>query len=171
MRLTRHLRGKLKKSNFVSIAFRVAPNGPTLSFRLWGEGHLLDFHFLRNDWDAPFVKSQLLMTSQLLILASRSPEIIGGVGVRVDFMKTLDGAQISQVGVHSPSDGNNLKVEKLLRKPSCSVMGRYDLFVRRKYLLPHFVNPLDSKWTRSTQCLRKVTHFWSTMVTMTRYSL
>ena len=64
----------------------------------------------------------------------------------------------SKVAVHFPSDLKWLNLEKLLRKPSYSVMGRIDMFALLKSLRPLLRDCLDLKWIQSTQYLRKVGH-------------
>ena len=49
-------------------------------------------------------------------------------------------------------------MEKLLRKPSCSMTGRTDTFAQLKSFLPRLLDTLDLKWMQSTQYLREQSH-------------
>ena len=81
----------------------------------------MDLDLLRNDRDAPVVKSQLSIFSQFLSVVSQSSEIISCGGVRVDVIETFDRAP-------------KCEVEKLLRKPTQKAMGQIDMFALLKSL-------------------------------------
>ena len=103
--------------------------------------------------DMPLIKSQLGLMSKLLVAGSQKPEIVSCGGVGVVVLKTLDKMLSSKFGLHHPFSIYALHVEKLLKKPSYSVMGQVDMLALLKLLLPKHVDCLDFMRMLSTQWL------------------
>ena len=108
--------------------------------------------------DATVVKSQFSLIATLLGVVSRTHEIFSCGGVGVNVIKSLDMCPSSKVRVHYPFHIQSLHVEKLLRKPSYSVMVRiYLVAVLRSFLL-QLLCTLDLKWMLSSQDLQNMSH-------------
>ena len=58
--------------------------------------------------------------------------------------------------MHYPFTLSSVEVEKLISKPSFSVMGEIDIFSMLKALLVRLSGMLDEPWVQSTRLLRKV---------------
>ena len=84
------------------------------------------------------------------------PTVICCAGGSADFIKALDKAPSQKAGIQYPFNLIPLQVEKLMNKPSFSVMGRIDMFSMVRTLLVRLSGLLDEKWTQSTQYFRKV---------------
>ena len=106
--------------------------------------------------DVPSVKSSVLLCSQLLSAISLEPAIICCAGGSADFFKALDKAPNQKAGLQYPFNLVSLQVEKLMHKPSFSVMGKIDIFSMVRTLLVKLSGLLDEKWTQSTHFFRKV---------------
>ena len=87
---------------------------------------------------------------------SENPDIVTCRGVGVDVLKTLDKMPSSKFGLQYTLGNHKLQVEKLLRKPSYSVLSRIELLALLKSLLPLIVECLYLKWMRNTQYLCNV---------------
>ena len=73
--------------------------------------------------DIPSVKSSVLLCSQVLSAISLEPTFISCAGGSADFIKALDKAHNQKAGLQYPFNLFPLQVEKLMHKPSFSVMG------------------------------------------------
>ena len=83
--------------------------------------------------DVPAVRSCVLLFSQVLSAVSLEPAIICCAGGSADSIKALYKTPSQKTGVQYPFNLLSLQVEKLMQKPSFSVMGTIDMFsmVRR----------------------------------------
>ena len=106
--------------------------------------------------DVPAVRSCVLLCSQVLSVVSLEPTIICCAGGSADFIKALDKAPNQKSGIQYPFSLSLLQVEKLMHKPSFSVMGKIDMFSVIRTLLVRLSGLLDEKWAQSTQYFRKV---------------
>ena len=102
------------------------------------------------------MKSSVLLCSQLLSAISLEPTIICCGGRSADSIKSLDKSPSQKAGIQYPFNLLPLQVEKLMHKPSFSVMGKIDMFSMVRTLLVRLSGLLDEKWTQSTQYFRKV---------------
>ena len=84
------------------------------------------------------------------------PTLICCAGGSADFIKALDKSPSQKAGIQYPYNLSPLQIEKLMHKPSFSVMGRIDMFSMVQALLVKLFGLLDEKWTHSTQYFRKV---------------
>ena len=73
-----------------------------------------------------------------------------------DFVKVLDKSPGQKAGVQYPFALTPVQFERLLRKPSFSVMGRIDMCSMLRALLLRLNGLLDERWVQSTQYFRKV---------------
>ena len=72
-----------------------------------------------------------------------------------DVTKTYDRAPNSKVGVRYSLRVKNLNADKLIRKPSYSVMGRIDIFDLLKSLPPRLFNSVDLTWMQTMAIVAK----------------
>ena len=74
--------------------------------------------------DVPAVRSCALMRSQMLSALSVEPTIICCAGASANFIKALVKAPSQKAGIQYPFNLLPLQIEKLMHKPSFSVMGK-----------------------------------------------
>ena len=127
-----------------------------LSISLWEGKELITMTIAHCGRDVPSVKSSVLLCSQVLSAVSLEPTIICCAGGSADFIKALDKAPGPKGGIQYPFNLVPLQVEKLMHKPSPSIMGKIDMFSMVRTLLVRLSGLLDEKWTQSTQYFRKV---------------
>jgi len=106
--------------------------------------------------DVPVVKSNVLLSSHLLSAISTEPRIICCGGSNLEVIKAPDRAPSQKAGIQYPFSLSLVHIEKLMHKPSFSVMGKVDMFSMLRTLLIRLSGLLDERWTQSTQYFRKV---------------
>ena len=73
-----------------------------------------------------------------------------------NFVKVLDKSPSRRAGVQYPFSLTPVQFERLLHKPSFSVMGRIDMCSMLRALLLRLNGLLDERWVQSTQYFRMV---------------
>ena len=106
--------------------------------------------------DVPVVKINVLLISQLLSAVSTEPRNFCRGGSSLEFIKALDKAPSQKGGILYPFSLSPMHIEKLMHKPSFSVMGKIDMFSMLRTLLIRLAGLLDERWAQSTQYFRKV---------------
>ena len=106
--------------------------------------------------DVPVMKSIVLLSSQLLSALSTEPRIVCCGGSSLVFIKALDKAPSQKDGIQYPFSLSPMVVEKLMHKPSFSVMGRIDMFSMLRTPMIRLLGMLEERWAQSTQFFRKV---------------
>ena len=106
--------------------------------------------------DVSSVKFSLLLCLQVLSALSLEPTIIYFAGGSAYFFKALDKTPSQKTGIQYPFNLLPLQIEKLMHKPSFSVMGKIDMFSMVRTLQVRLSGLLDEKWTQLTQYLLKV---------------
>ena len=109
--------------------------------------------------DALNVESNVILSSQVLSAVSTEPRPICCGGSTLEFNKALDKAPIQKAGIQNPFSMSPLHIEKLMGKPSFSVMGTIDMFSMLRTLLIRLSGLLDERWTQSIQFFGKVCYF------------
>ena len=99
------------------------------------------------------------MVANLLGAVSKEPEVVCGGGSNVDVLRTVDKKPFRRIGLQYPHLLLALRLEKLLRKPSYSVIGRINMFALLATFLPRIIGCLDCKEVQSTHNSRKVCYF------------
>ena len=89
------------------------------------------------------VKGKVSMIGQLLSVVSTGPTIVCCGGADSNFIKTLDRDPTRNAGVQYPFSLNPVHVEKLMHKPSFTVMGKTDMFSMLRTLLVRLSCMLD----------------------------
>ena len=127
-----------------------------LSISFWEGKDLVTMTVALCGQDVPSVKSSVLHCSQVLSAMSLEPTIICCAGGSADFIEALDKALTQKAGLQYQFNLLPLQIEKLMHKPSFSVMGKIDMFSMVQTLLVRLSGLLDEKWAQSTLFLRKV---------------
>ena len=156
VRLLKHLAAKLGREEVYSLEFESTTTRRNLSVSFWEGKELVTITIAHCGRDVPVVKSNVLLSSQLLSAISTEPRIICCGGSSLDFIKALDKTPSQKAGVQYPFSLSPMHVEKLMHKPSFSVMGKIDMFSMLRTLLIRLVGLLDERWTQSTQYFREV---------------
>ena len=99
----------------------------------------------------PAVKSNVLLSSQLLSALSTEIRIICCGGSRLEFVKALDKAPSSKSGIQYPFGLSPVHTANLMQKPSFSLIGKIDMFSMLRTILFRLSGLLDESWTQSTQ--------------------
>ena len=127
-----------------------------LSICFWEGKQLVTITIAHCGRDVPSVKFSVLLCSQVLSAVSLEPTIICCAGGSADFIKALDRAPSQKARLQYPFNLLPLQVEKVMHKPSFSVMGKIDKFSMVRTLLVRLSGLLDEKWSQSTQYFRRV---------------
>ena len=106
--------------------------------------------------DVPPTKGYIDLVSQLLSAISGDASIICCGGSNADFVKVLDRSPGWKTGVQYTFALTPVQFQRLLHKPSFSVMGRIDMCSMLRALLLRLNGLLDKRWVQSTQYFRKV---------------
>ena len=141
----------LERERVYSLEFTTTSVRHSLSISSWEGMDLITMTIAHCGRDVPAVKSCVSLCSQLLSAVSLEPTIICCAGGSADFIKALDKARSQKAGIQSHFNSLPLQIEKLVDKPSFSVMGKFDLFSMVRTLLVRLSGLLDEKWTQSTQ--------------------
>ena len=158
--LLKHIAVVLERKKVYSLELTTTSVPRNLSISFWEGKDLLTMVIAQCGGEVPFVKSSVLLCSQLLSAFSLEPTIICCAGGSADFIKALDKAPNQKAGLQYPFILLALQVQKLMHKPSFSEMGKIDMFSMVRNLLVRLSGLLDEKWTQSTQSFHKVSLFW-----------
>ena len=139
-----------------SIEFFVESRRRTLSLCFWEDKRFLCLPMLHCGRNVPPTKSYIDLVSRLLSAISGDATIICCGGSSADFLKVLDKSPAQKAGVQYPFSLTPVQFERLLHKPSFSVMGRVDMCSMLRALLLRLNGLLDERWVQSTQYLRMV---------------
>ena len=128
----------------------------TLSLCFWEGKRFLCLPMLHCGRDVPPTKSYIDLVSRLLSAISGDATIICCGVSSADFVKVLDKSPGRKAGVQYPFSLTPVQFERLLHKPSFSVMGRIDMCSMLRALLLRLNGLLDERWVQSTQYFRMV---------------
>ena len=93
--------------------------------------------------DLPVVKGNVSTVGQLLNVVSTNPTSVCCGGADTNFIKALDRDPTRKAGVQYPFWLSPVRLEKLMHKPSFSVMGKIDMFSMLRTLLVRLSGMLD----------------------------
>ena len=150
--LLKHIAVVSEREKVYSLEFTTTSVRRKLSISFWEGKDLVTMTVAQCGRDVPSVKSSVLLCSQVLSAISLEPTIICGA----DFNNSLDKAPNQKAGLQYPFNLLPLQIEKLLHKPSFSLMGKIDMFSMVRTLLVRLSGLLDEKWAQSTLYFRKV---------------
>ena len=162
--LLKHLATVLRREGVYSVEFTSTTSRRRLSISFWEGKELVTVRLAHCDVDVPVIKINVLLMSQLLGAASTEPRVICCSGSSLEFTKALDRAPSQKAGIQYPFCLSPVHVEKLMHKPSFSVIGRIDMFSMLRTLLVRLSGLLEEKWTQPTQYFRKVRQLFWTVV-------
>ena len=156
VRLLKHLDAILRREKMYSLEFQSTTTRRNLSITFWECRELVAMTIAHCGRDVPVMKSSVVLSSQLLSAVSTEPRYICCAGSSLEFIKALDRAPSQKAGIQYPFSLSPMHVEKLMHKPSFSVMGKIDMFSMLRTLLIRLAGLLDERWTQTTQYFRKV---------------
>ena len=151
----KHVSSVIAREGAYSIEFSVGSHRRTLSVGFW-EGKRFVCMPMLHCGDVPPTKSYIDLVSRLLSAIPGAATIICCGGSNADFVKVLDKSPGRKVGVQYPFALAPVQFERLLHKPSFSVMGRIDMCSMLRALLLRLNGVLDERWVQSTQYFRMV---------------
>ena len=154
--LVKHVSSVTAREGAYSIEFSVDYHRRTLSVRFWEGKRFVCMPMLHCGRDVPPTKSYIDLLSRLLSAISGDATITCCGGSKADFKKVLDKSPGRKAGVQYPFALAPVQFERLLHKPSFSVMGRIDMCSMMRALLLRLNGLLDENWVQSTQYFRMV---------------
>ena len=154
--LLKHIAVVLEREKVYSLEFTTTRVRRKLRISFWEEKDLVKTTNAQCGRDVPSVKNSVLLCTQLLSVVSLEPTIICCARGSADFIKALDKAPSQKAGLQYPFSLLPLQIEKLMQKPSFSVMRKIDMFSMVRTLLVRLSGLLDEKRAQSTQYFRKV---------------
>ena len=152
----RHIADVVGKEGVFSLELKSLAVRRSLSLCFWEGKNLVMMALTHCSREIPVVKGKISMVGQLPSVVSKDPTIVCCGGADSDFIETLDRDPTRKTGVQYPFCLSPVRVEKLMHKPSFSVMGKTDMFSMLRTLLVRFSGMLDDLWVQSTRYLRKV---------------
>ena len=156
VRLLKHLVAILVSGKVYSLEFQSTTTRRNLSMTFWEGRVLVTMTVAHCGRDVAVVKSNVLLSSQLLSAVSTEPRNVCCGGSSLEFIKALGKAPSEKTGIQYPFSFSPMHIEKLMHKPSFSVMGKIDMFSMLRNLLIRLAGLLDERWTQSTQYFRKI---------------
>ena len=154
--LVKHVLAAIAREGAYSMEFSVGSCRRTLIVGFWAGKQFVCMPRLHCGRDVPPTKSYIDLMSRLLSAISSDATIICCGGSDADFVKVLDKSPGQKTGVQYPFALTSVQFERLLHKPSFSVMGRIDMCSMLRALLIRLNGLLDERWVQSTQYFRKV---------------
>ena len=154
--LVKHVLAVIAREGAYSIEFSVGPRRRTLSVGFWEGKRFVCMSMLHCRRDVPPTKGYIDLMSRLLSAISGDATIICCGGSNADSVKVLDKSPGRKAGVQYPFALTAVQFERLLHRPSFSVMGRIDMFSMLRALLFRLNGLLDERWVQSTQFFRIV---------------
>ena len=154
--LVKHVLSVIAREEAYSIEFSVGSHRRTLSVGVWEGKRFVCIPMLYSGRDVSPTKSYIDLVSRLLSAISDDATIICCGGSNADFVKVLDKSPGRKAGVQYLFALAPVQFERLLHKPSFSVMGRIDISSMLGALLLRLNGLFDERWVQSTQYFRMV---------------
>ena len=149
--LVKHVSSVIAREGAYSNEFSVGSHRRTLSVGFWEGKPFVCMPMLHCGRDVPPKKSYIDLVSRLLSAISGDATIICCGGSNADFVKVLGKSPGRKAGVQYLFALAPVQFERLLHKPSFSVMGRIVMCSMLRALLLHLNGFLDERWVQSTQ--------------------
>ena len=156
MELMRHIADVIGREGVLSLELKSLAVRRSLSLCFWEGKNLVMMALIHCSRDVPVVKGNVSLVGQLLSVVSTDPTIVCCEGADSDFITALDRDPMRKAGVQYPFHLSPVQVEKLMHKPSFSVMGKINMFSMLRTLLVRLSGMLDEPWVQSTRYLLKV---------------
>ena len=154
--LVKHVSSVIAREGAYSIDFSVDSHRGTLNVGFWQGKRFVCMPMLHCGRDVPPTKSYIDQVSRLLSAISGDATIFCCGGSNADFVKVLDKSPGRKAGCQYPFAWTPVQFERLLLKPSFSVMGKIDMCSTLRALLLRLNRLLDERWVQSTQYFRMV---------------
>ena len=154
--LVKHVSAIIARERAYSIEFAVDSHRRTLNIGFWEGKQFVCKPILHCGRDVSPTKVYIDLMSRPLSAVSGDATIICCGGSSADFVRVLDKLLGRKAGVQNPFALIPLQFERLLHKPSFSVMGRIDMCSMLRTLLFRLNGLLDQRWVQSTQYFGKV---------------
>ena len=106
--------------------------------------------------DVPVVKGNMSIVAQFRSVVPTGPTVVCCGGADSDFFTALDRDPTRKAAVQYPLTLSSVQVEKLMHRPSFSVLGKIDMFSLLRTLLVRLSRKLVEPWVQSPRYLRKV---------------
>ena len=154
--LVKHVSSVIAREGAYSIEFSVGSHRRTLSVGFWEVKRFVCMPMLHCGRDVPATKSFIDLVSRLLSDVSGDATMVCCCGSNSNFVKVLYKSPGRKAGVQYPFALAPVQFERLLHKPSFSVMGRITMCSMLRALLLRLNGLLDERWVQSTQYFRMV---------------
>ena len=154
--LVKHVSSVIAREGAYSIEFSVGSHRRTLSVGFWEGKHFVCMPMLHCGRDVQPTKGYIDLVLRLLSAISGDATIVCCGGSNADFEKVLVKSLGPKAGVQYPFALAPVQFERLVHKPSFSVMGRIDMCSMLRALLLRLNGLLDERWVQSTQYFRMV---------------
>ena len=154
--LVKHVSPVIAREGTYSNEFSVGTRRRTLSVGFWEGKWFVCMPMLHCGRDVPPTKGCFDLVSRLLSAISGDATIICCGGSNDDFVKVLDKSPGRKAGVQYPFALTPVQFERLLHKPSFSVIGRIDMCSMLRALQLRLNELLDERWVQPTQYFGKV---------------
>ena len=119
-----HIADVVDKEGVLSLEFKRSVVRRSLSLCFWEGKNLVMVAVTHCSRDVPVVKGNVSMVAQLLSVVSTGPTIACCGGADIDFIKALDRDPTRKGGLQYSFTLRSVQMEKLMHKPSFSVMGK-----------------------------------------------
>ena len=151
LELVKHVSSVIARDGAYSIEFSVGSRHRKLTLCFQESKRLVCLPMLHCGRDVPPTKSYIDLVSRLLGAISGDATIFCCGGSNADFVNVLDKSPGRKAGVQYHFALAPVQFDRLLHKPSFSVMGRIDMFSMLRALLLRLNGLLDERWVQSTQ--------------------
>ena len=154
--LVKHVSSVIAREGAYSLEFSLGCHRRTLSVGFWEGKRFVCMPMLHCGRDVPPTKIYIDLVSRLLSAISGDAAIMCCGGSNADFVKVLDKSPGRKAGVQYPFALAPVQFERLLHKPSFSVVGRIDMCSMLRGLLLRLNGLLDERWVQPAQYFRMV---------------
>ena len=149
--LVKHVSSVIAREGAYSIEFSVGSHRRTLSVGFWEGKRFVCMPMLHCGRDVPTTKSYIDLVSRLLSAISGDATLICCGGSNADFVKVLHKSPGRKACAQYLFALAPVQFERLLHKPSFSVMGRIDMCSMLRALVLRLSGLPDERWVQSTQ--------------------
>ena len=121
-----------------------------------GGASFVQLNSMRYRRNVLMVKRQMIVVANFLSGVSAKSDTVCCGGLSVAVLKNSDKMLSKKIWLHYAYTKHTLQLEKLLRQPIYSVMGRIGMLALLRSLLPRIIDCFSFIWMQSTHNLRKV---------------
>ena len=155
LNLMRHIADVVGKEGVLFLDFKNSAVRRSYKLCFWEGKNLVMMALTQSNRDVPVVNGNVSMVAQLLSVVSTGRTILCCGDAESDFIEALDRYPTWKAGVQYPFSLSSVQMEKLLHKPSFSVLGKLYVFSMLRTLLVRFSGTLEEPWvSRPVFCER-----------------